>query len=197
MLRGAALPALVAVTAVAFDQADRHTPFSVLVTGLLDEPAHVAFAALALWVLALLVPLPRGLWVSALLTAAVIDLDHLPLYFGMSAFAAQPGGRPVSHSLATVVVLAVLAAVWRRRSALLLGASLGVFLHLVRDVVEGPPGVALLWPFSDHEWSMSGATFVLLVAGLLLARVALLAFSARLMRGPEAVVSPQGGVSSP
>lgn len=195
MLRGTALPAVVALTAVVLDLVDRRTPFSVLVTGLLDEPAHVAFAALALWVLALLVPLPRRFWVAALVTAAVIDLDHLPLYLGMSSFAAQPGGRPVSHSLVTAVLLAVLAAVWRRRSAVLLGASLGVFIHLVRDVVEGPPGVALLWPVSDHEWSMGGPAFALLVAGLLLARAALLAVSPRVPSEPEAVAGASAGGS--
>lgn len=179
------LPATVAGAAVAFHIAEGRTAFSVVRTGLLDEPAHLAFAGLALWVLCLLVHLPRRFYSAALVASVAIDVDHVPLYLGVDSFAVQPHGRPFTHSLATIALLLLIAALWRRQKMVFLGAATGVFLHLVRDLVEGAPGVALLWPLSDRELSVTGAaTFVVLVVGLLLARFVLLAHGARVTHTP-------------
>src|SRR4051812_9660816 len=101
------LPALLAVVAVVRAAVERRTPFSVRRTGLLDEPAHVATAALALLVLAQLVRLPTRFYVAALIASAAIDLDHIPVYLGVPHIAVARGGRPFTHSLATVGVVLV------------------------------------------------------------------------------------------
>lgn len=59
-----ALPVLLAGIALAFDAADRRVPFSVLATGLLDEPAHLATGALGLLALACVIDAPRRFYVA-------------------------------------------------------------------------------------------------------------------------------------
>src|SRR5690242_3017172 len=107
-LRMAMRSPLVAVGLMAFvvglDVAHRALPAGVLMTGVLDEPAHLATAALAL--LACTTPMTRTrhrrLLLTALVSSMAIDLDHVPMYLGL---AEAGGGRPPSHSLATVAVL--------------------------------------------------------------------------------------------
>jgi inner membrane protein len=122
--------------------------WSVPVTGLLDEPAHVLTAAL---LLAAFLPVSASAVVPWVLAGAVlIDLDHIPLYL-WGALASDQYGRPVSHSAATVVLLACAGAFSRgglRRA--LLGLSLGVAMHLVRDLGTDP-GVPLWWPIGQHS----------------------------------------------
>ena len=115
----------------------------IVVVGLLDEPAHLLTAWL---VLAALLPDRHGdLLPWALLGAVVIDVDHVPLY--LWGVGAADGGRPVTHSLSTVVLLLVLSTGRRLRTPVL-GLALGVPLHLTRDLFTGP-GVPLFWPTSD------------------------------------------------
>ncbi len=109
-------------------------PLSLL--GLLDEPAHLATAGLAL--LAAGVVDRRALWVLA--GSVGIDADHVPLYLGVPHVEAA-GGRPFTHCLLTVVVLLLAGLRWPVLRLL----AAGVGLHLVRDVATGP-GVPLLWP---------------------------------------------------
>jgi len=66
----------------------------------------------------------------------------------------QPG-RPVTHSLSTVVLVVVAAAAFRRHRAVLAGAAAGLLIHFARDIAEGPPGVRMLWPLSDTAWTAS------------------------------------------
>ncbi len=116
------------------------------VTAALDWPAHVVTAGLFL--AALLPERARAVVPWALFGAVLIDLDHIPFYL-WGALSTEDAGRPVTHSLATVIVLAVAAAMGPRRlRPALYGLSLGVCLHLVRDVATGP-GVPLWWPVED------------------------------------------------
>jgi inner membrane protein len=79
----------------------------------------------------------------------LVDVDHIPLYAGMSEIAR--GGRPFRHSLTTVAVLLVVAAVLPRASRRwLLLAAVGLCVHFVRDVATGP-GLPLWWPLSDLD----------------------------------------------
>jgi inner membrane protein len=147
-LRTALLLAAALVLVALLDLARDARSWSVLGTAVLDEPAHLATAALLLAAF-----LPRratGLAPWALAGAVLIDLDHAPLYlWGVGT--ADGYGRPVTHSLLTVVVLACAGAVTRRgvRTALL-GLSLGVVLHLFRDLGTGP-GAPLWWPAGQHS----------------------------------------------
>ena len=147
-IRWWAYPVLLAGVALAFDAADRRVPFHILGSGLLDEPAHLATAALGLLVLACLVDVPRRFYVAALIASVAIDLDHIPLYLGLLG---NGGQRPVTHSLCTVIVVVVAAVTSRRHRAVLAGVATGLVLHFARDIAEGPPGVRMLWPTSGHS----------------------------------------------
>lgn len=141
---------LLAVVALAFDAADRRVPFSILASGLLDEPAHLATAALGLLVLACFIDAPRRFYVAALIASVAIDLDHIPLYLGLLGNQNQ---RPVTHSLATVLVFIAAAAISHRHRAVLAGVATGLVLHFARDIAEGASGVRMLWPLQDTAWA--------------------------------------------
>jgi len=133
----------------------------VLVVGVLDEPAHLATAALLL--AALLPSRARRLVPWALAGAVLIDLDHVPLYL-WDALAAGAPGRPVTHSLCTVLVLAAvgLRAPRRLRTAFS-GLALGVALHLVRDLATGP-GAPLWWPAGPASVTVPHPAYLTLMA---------------------------------
>jgi hypothetical protein len=82
-LRVWAYPMLLAGVALGFDAADRAVPFGLLSTGLLDEIAHLATAALGLMVLVRFIDAPRRFYAAALVASVAIDLDHIPLYLGL------------------------------------------------------------------------------------------------------------------
>ena len=145
-------PILLAGIALIFDAADRRVPFNVVRNGLLDEVAHLATAALGLLVLERFLDLPRRFYVAALVASVAIDLDHIPLYLGLLGNQDQ---RPVTHSLATVIVFVVTAAASRRHRAVLAGTATGLVLHFARDIAEGPPGVRMLWPLQQTAWTAS------------------------------------------
>ena len=145
-------PVLLAGLALGFDAADRRVPFSILGTGLLDEPAHLATGALGLLALACFIDVPRRFYVAGMIASVAIDLDHIPLYLGLLGNEDQ---RPVTHSLATVIVVAGAAVVWRRHRAVLAGIVTGLLIHFARDIAEGPPGVRMLWPLQDTAWTAS------------------------------------------
>ena len=145
-----AYPVLLAGIALAFDAADRKVSFDLLSTGLLDAPAHLATAALGLLVLACFIDVPRRFYFAALIASVAIDLDHIPLYLGLLGNQDQ---RPVTHSLATVIVAAGAAVASRRHRAVLAGVAIGLVLHFARDIAEGPPGVRMLWPIQDTAWT--------------------------------------------
>ena len=133
-----ALAALAAVVGIDLLLAARS--WSVPAEAALDEPAHLLTA----WLLLVAAGVrSRQVVVWALVGAVLIDLDHLPLYSGIEVTAG--GGRPVSHSMTTVLVLLAAAGVWRAQRTRVAALALGVVLHLVRDLASGP-GVPLLWP---------------------------------------------------
>jgi len=144
-LRAAGPVAALAAT-VALDLLQSAHGWPVPVVGLLDEPAHLLTAWLALAACSPRTARLRLLpWV--LLGAVAIDLDHVPLYLGADGITADGGGRPVTHSLLTVAVLLALAVVAGRP---LSGLAAGVGLHLARDLATGP-GVPLLWPMDSSD----------------------------------------------
>jgi inner membrane protein len=161
---------LLAGVALVFDALNRHVEFGLLSTGPLDEVAHLATAALGLSVLACLVDAPRRFYVAALVASVAIDIDHIPLYLG---WLGDDGQRPVTHSLATVVVFAVAAAVSRRHRAVLAGVATGLVLHFARDIAEGPPGVRMLWPLDGRPWTASYWWFLGMIIVFLAARLIL------------------------
>jgi len=169
-IRWWACPVLLAGVALAFDAADRRIPFSILISGLVDEPAHLVMAALGLLVLACFIEVPRRFYVAALVASVAIDLDHILLFLGLLGNQDQ---RPVTHSLATVVVVAGAGVVSRRHRALLAGAATGLVLHFGRDIAEGPPGVRMLWPIQETAWTASYWWFLGMIISLTVARLTL------------------------
>ena len=165
-------PILLAGIALIFDAVDRRVPFSVVGNGPLDEVAHLATAALGLLVLERFVDLPRRFYVAALIASVAIDLDHIPLYLGLLENRDQ---RPVTHSLATVIVFVAAAVLSRKHRAVLAGAATGLVLHFARDIAEGPPGVRMLWPLQQTAWSASYWWFLGMIIAFTAARLILVA----------------------
>lgn len=126
---------------------------SLIVVAALDETAHIATALIFLvgfWRVV-------NLWLAAgwLAGAVLIDLDHLPAVaaWGLAIIEAE---RPATHSLATILIVAGVAAVLPRHgrsSAVVFGASLGLATHLLRDLATG--GVPLLWPVDGEAIEIS------------------------------------------
>jgi inner membrane protein len=134
---------------------------SVLPGGPLDEIAHLLTMLIVLWALG------DRVWVrfgaAALVTSVAIDLDHIPQYLGHD-FLTRGTPRPYPHALLTIAVALVIAAVWPRRRDVFLGIALGLTFHFWRDLSEPGSGVALLWPLSDHSFSLSPASYLLIMA---------------------------------
>jgi inner membrane protein len=146
------LPAALLLAILGLDWLQFSHRWGNVVIGLLDEPAHLATGALVLlavagpsWLL-----LHRLFACTALFFAMAIDADHIPYYLGVRFIVDD--GRPLPHSLATVLLLLLIGAVLPVRSfprlrPVVLGAGAGVALHLIRDVGNGP-GLPLFWPFT-------------------------------------------------
>lgn len=181
-----AIPPIAAVAAIAVvDAVYRSRPWSAPATAVLDEPAHLLTAWL-IWIgVAPRRQSSRALpWV---LTGAVaIDVDHLPLYLGAPGFLVD-GGRPPTHSLATVVVL-VLLSLLTRRYRFFGGLAVGVLLHLVRDLATGP-GVPLGWPVVDVSVRVPYVVYAAAVAG---AAGVLAVRGVRRLSGPHRALRDQG-----
>ena len=154
VLAGAAL--------VAADIGDRLTGGDAFLTsGPLDETAHVLTTLIVLWAIGGVVW--ERLLVPALIASVVIDFDHIPRDLGADWLTAGTP-RPYTHSLLTIAVVLLGAWLWRRRRTVLLGIALGLAIHLWRDTAESGSGVSLLWPFSDHSFSTSHTSYLILVA---------------------------------
>ena len=143
-------------------------PWPVPAEAVLDWSAHLLTAGLLLAASGF----SRGRLVTwALAGAVLVDLDHLPLYLGAEVTAG--GGRPVTHSLTFVLVLAAVAAVWRAQRTVLAGLALGVILHMARDIALGP-GVPLFWPLVDGSFRVAWTTYL----GLLVVATAVVVWRA-------------------
>ena len=164
-----AVPILLAGIALAFDAADRRVPFSVLANGSLDEVAHLATGALGLLALSCFIDAPCRFYVAGLIASVAIDLDHIPTYLGLG----NPDQRPVTHSLATVLVVVVAAAVSCRHRAVLASAATGLLIHFARDIAEGPPGVRMLWPLQGTAWTASFEWFLGMIITFTVVRLVL------------------------
>jgi endonuclease/exonuclease/phosphatase family metal-dependent hydrolase len=169
LIKAWALPVLLALVALAFDAADRRVPFTVLTGGALDEGAHLATGALGLLALSCFIDVPRRFYVAGLIASVAIDLDHIPMYLGV----ANPNERPVTHSLATVVVVLIAAVASRRHRAVLAGVATGLLIHFARDIAEGPPGVRMLWPLSNTAWTASFRWFLGMIIAFTVVRLVL------------------------
>lgn len=167
-LRARVYPILLAGVALGADAAYRRVPFTILGSGLLDEVSHFAAAALGLLVLERFIRVSRGFYVAALIASVAIDLDHVPLYLGLVGDEAQ---RPVTHSLATVLVFVCAAIFARRYREILAGVATGLLLHFARDMSESDQGVRLLWPLQPTSFTLSYWWFLGMIVVLTIARL--------------------------
>lgn len=129
--------------------------------GLLDEIAHLLTTLIVLWALG-----PRicgRFLVPALVASVVIDLDHVPRQLGHD-FLTRGTPRPYTHSLLSIVVVLAVAVLWRRRRDVMLGIAIGLAIHFWRDMSEADAGVSLLWPFSDHSFTLSHTGYLVEMA---------------------------------
>ena len=148
--RGVAAFACLAVVAAADLVLSQKRPPWILV-GLLDEPAHLATAGVAL---ANLRPSSPE-WAAGFIAGAVLpDVDHVPLALSR-VHPDVDDPRPVTHCLLAVTPLfaaAHLHPAGPRRDALA-GAAAGTLAHFARDLAVGT-GVALLQPLTGHSFKM-------------------------------------------
>jgi hypothetical protein len=137
------------------------------VEGMLDEPAHLAtvviiLAAFGWWF---------GRWfvIGAVIGSVAIDLDHIPAYLGVH-FLSRGTPRPYTHSLATVLILGLVAVAVRGRwGEALLGAGLGLLGHFLRDMSEPrQSGVAVFWPISNTGIRLPYAVYAAAIVALAL-----------------------------
>ncbi|MGY5882410.1 metal-dependent hydrolase [Modestobacter lacusdianchii] len=138
------------------DRVRTERSWPTVLVGALDEPAHLLTAVLLIGAVSRWPSGPVVGW--ALVGSVALDLDHVPLYLGWEAIG-SPGGRPVTHSLATVLLLVAAASLPALRPAGL-GLALGVGAHLVRDLATGP-GVPLGWPVSAESVSLPYPLYLL------------------------------------
>src|SRR3954468_6559751 len=138
----------------------------ILEIGFLDEPAHVATAGIVLLAVSgwsRLAPCRREI-VVVLASSVLFDLDHVPLYLGLDQIA--PGGRPVTHSLATVALLLAIALLFSsRRRRWPVATACGLCLHFVRDIATGP-GISIFWPATDSAVLVSYWLYAAILVGL-------------------------------
>jgi inner membrane protein len=139
--------------------------------GPFDETAHLLTTLLIVW--ALFPGFDRSQLLPVLVASCAIDLDHIPGQFG-STILTGGGPRPVTHSLATVAVLLLVALLWRRQRLVFLALMLGVMSHLWRDLAE-PPGsaVPLFWPVTDKGIHLAPVFYlssIAIFAGIALTR---------------------------
>jgi inner membrane protein len=160
-LVAATAPTLAVLCIVGLDRIATARHWPVPVAGLLDEPAHLLTAWLALMAIGAERLRP---WRWVLLGATAIDVDHIPVYL-WAAPVTVDGGRPVTHSLLTVLILLAVAGAVRRARGVLVGLAAGVLLHFVRDIATGP-GVPLLWPFRTDGVLLPYAAYLLLLVAL-------------------------------
>lgn len=162
-----------------FDQAYQHAGSS-FGDGFLDEPAHLLTGFLFL--AAVLRGAPLAFAGGLLAASVLIDLDHVPQYLG-DYFLTHGTQRPYTHSWVTLAALLLLAVLIRRPRAVrpaLLGAAIGIAVHFYRDMAEKTGvGVPLLWPFSDHEFTVPHDQYLAVMAVLLVVALARAAASRR------------------
>jgi inner membrane protein len=154
---------MIALAAVGFlDVIGSLGNWPLLLEGARDGVAHLLTAVLFL---AAVLPATTERFARWVLVGAVaIDLDHVPLY-AWHVGTATGSGRPVTHSLVTVIVLLALAALGRRWRTPLLGLALGVVFHFVRDVATGP-GIPLTWPLSVTDIRLPYLVYVAVLVAL-------------------------------
>jgi inner membrane protein len=118
-----------------------------LVSGLFDEPAHVATAGLVL----LNLPVPSGRWTGGFLLGSVLpDVDHVPLALSR-VHPDIDDPRPVTHCLLAIAPLALAAAATSGATGqYAAGAAAGALVHFARDLAVGT-GVALLRPLDNRH----------------------------------------------
>ena len=140
-----------------------------------DETDHLLTTLLLVWAL-----FPRfggRELAAALLASVLIDIDHIP---GQLGYTWLTGGtpRPYTHSLLTIVVVLLVALLWRRHRCVLLCIALGLSSHFWRDLAE-PAGsaVSLFWPVSDRGIHLDPVLYLTSIG--ILATVALARATAR------------------
>lgn len=153
---------------VVVDWAYRQAGDSFFPGGPLDETAHLLTTLIVLWALG-----PRiceRFLIPALVASVTIDLDHIPAELGHD-FLTQGTQRPYTHSLLSIAVVLLAAAMWSKRRDVMLGVAIGLAIHFWRDMSEADAGVSLLWPFSRHSFTLSHGGY-LIVMGLFAAAAA-------------------------
>lgn len=161
MRRALALGCLAAVAAADWAIRSRRPPW--ILVGLLDEPAHVATAGLALLNLR-----PRSAhWAAGFMAGSVLpDVDHVPL--ALSRIHPElDDPRPITHCLLVAAPLLGAARLLPDGAArdAAAGAAAGTLAHFARDLAVGT-GVALFRPLTTRHFKVPYPLYVAALAAL-------------------------------
>lgn len=176
---------LAAVGLLAADWGYRRVGDSLIAGGLLDETAHLLTALLVLWAIGR--SACERFMTPTLIASVAIDIDHVPARLGLQWLTAGTP-RPYTHSLLTIALLLAAAVLWRRRRWVTLGLALGVSLHFFRDLAESGTGVSLLWPWSDHAFTLPHGGYLATMAAVVLIDAARCAPWRRPLHGSQASI---------
>lgn len=143
--RALALASLSAVATADWTIQRRRPPW--ILVGLLDEPAHLATAALV----RINLPPRSEEWSAGFAAGALLpDLDHVPLALSR-VHPDIDDPRPVTHCMLALAPPALLALVTRGRAReYALGAAAGGLAHFARDLAVGT-GLPLLRPLDRRS----------------------------------------------
>jgi inner membrane protein len=131
-------------------------------SGLFDEPAHVATAGLVL----LNLPRRSERWTGGFLVGSALpDIDHVPLALSR-VHPDIDDPRPVTHCLLAIAPLALAAAASRGATReYATGATAGALAHFARDLAVGT-GVALFRPLDGRSLKVPYAVYAAALVAL-------------------------------
>jgi hypothetical protein len=156
------LACMAAVVILIIDDVLFSYPLPLRVTAPLDEVAHAATMVVVLCALARRVP--RAFVAGSLLGAVMLDIDHLSIVWQLHAWA-PVHGRPYSHSLLMVAVVALLMCLPPRWRMVGIGLVCGLLSHLFRDLATGV--VPLFWPLASMQFSIPHSLYEAALIGVL------------------------------
>lgn len=154
----------IALVLLVADQVLLHAGEGWLREGPVDELAHLLTGALVLAALRGVVD--RRFAVGLLVMSVLLDVDHVPGLLGLD-WITHGTDRPYTHSLLTIAVVGLAAILWRGRRSPLLGALLGIGVHLARDLSESASGVPLAWPLSLRSFTLPHWAYLLAMSVVL------------------------------
>lgn len=139
---------------------------TLIIHGIYDETGHVLTALMvALGLRAMRLPVP--VW-SVIVGGVILDVGHVMIQLDFSE-SVTGSSRNGTHSIAAVILIALIGFIDRRHANIWLGLTIGAVSHLWRDMGTGL--VPLAWPLSNDLWGTSFTRYMVGLIGLTVAMI--------------------------